>query len=120
MENGQNPTKAKINPLKFYNNLNGISEFGTEAMFHPYSGRLVYGEKKISYIFSYKNNFGVNNKDIKANSGDIIIIFNEDGTEVNLVCPWSTSLSLTQRAVFDGKFFYTAYLVISNHKILSF
>ena len=125
MENGQNPRKAKINQLKFYNNLSGKLEFGTEMMFHPYSGRLVYGEGKISCIFSYKNIFSGsgNKRDKKDNSGDIILIYNEEGTEVNLVCPWSTSHSLTQRALFDGKYFFTASLGDSepqNIKILRF
>ena len=111
MQNGDNPIKAKINQLKFYNIYNENLEYGTEAMFHPYSGRLAYGNGRIACIFSYKNNFGGKDKDDRIdNSADIILTYSEDGTEVNLVCPWSTSHSLTQRAVFDGKYFFTASL----------
>ena len=111
MQNGDNPIKAKINQLLFYNIYKEKLEYGIEAMFHPYSGRLAYGNGRIACIFSYKNNFfGKNREDRIDNSADIIITYSEDGTEVNLVCPWSTSHSLTQRALFDGKYFITASL----------
>ena len=123
MQNGENPIKNKINQLKFYNNFNGKQEFGTEVMFHPYSGRLVYGDRKIACIFSYKNNFGRIDKNRKDKSGDIVLVYNEEGTEVNLVCSWSTSQSLTQRAIFDGRYFITASFGDSepqNIKVLRF
>ena len=124
MQNGDNPIKAKINQIKFYNIYNENIEYGTEAMFHPYCGRLAYGNGRIACIFSYKNNFGGKDKDDRIdNSADIILTYSEDGTEVNLVCPWSTSHSLTQRALFDGKYFYTASLgdfEPSNIKIMRF
>ena len=124
MQNGDNPIKAKINQFIFYNTETEKLEYGTEAMFHPYSGRLAYGKGRITCIFSYKNNFGGKNKEDRIdNSADIILTYNEDGTEVNLVCPWSTSHSLTQRAMFDGKYFYTASLGDSephNIKVVRF
>ena len=110
MQNGENPFKAKINQLKFYNIITEKLEYGFEAMFHPYSGRLAYGNKRIACIFSYKNNFGGKDENRIDNSADLIITYSEDGTEVNLVCPWSTSHSLTQRALFNGKYFFTASL----------
>ena len=124
MQNGDNPIKAKINQFKFYNIYNEKIEYGTETMFHPYSGRLAYGNGRIACIFSYKNNFGGKDKDDRIdNSADIILTYSEDGTEVNLVCPWSTSHSLTQRALFDGKYFITASLgdfEPSNIKVMRF
>ena len=124
MQNGNNPLKAKINQLIFYNIYSEKIEHGTEIMFHPYSGRLSYGEGRIACIFSYRNNFGGKDKDdIADNSADIILTYNEEGTEVNLVCPWSTSHSLTQRAIFDGKYFFTASLGDSephNIKVVRF
>lgn len=111
MQNGENPIKAKINQLIFYNIETEKIEHGIEAMFHPYSGRLAYGKGRIACIFSYKNNFGGKDREDRIdNSADIILTYTEDGTEVNLVCPWSTSHSLTQRAIFDGKYFFTASL----------
>ena len=89
-------------------------------MFHPFSGRLSYGNGRIACIFSYQNNFGGKDSD---NSADIILTYSEDGTEVNLVCPWSTCHSLTQRVIFDGKYFYTASLGDSkphNIKLVKF
>ena len=69
------------------------------------------GKGELLEFISYKNNFEEKNKEDRIdNSTDIILTYNEDGTEVNLVCPWSTSHSLTQRAMFDGKYFYTASL----------
>ena len=50
MQNGENPSKAKINQLKFYNIITEKLEYGFEAMFHPYSGRLAYGNKRIACI----------------------------------------------------------------------
>ena len=124
MQNGNNPLKAKINQFIFYNIYSEKIEYGTEIMFHPYSGRLSYGEGRIACIFSYRNNFcGKDKDDIADNSADIILTYNEEGTEVNLVCPWSTSHSLTQRALFDGKYFYTASLGDSephNIKVVRF
>jgi hypothetical protein len=62
-------------------------------------------------IFSYKNHFGVRvGGSREDNSGDLIITYTDDGTEVNLVQNWSTSHSLTQRSYFDGQYFYTASL----------
>ena len=89
-------------------------------MFHPFSGRLSYGNGRIACIFSYQNNFGGKDSD---NESDIIMTFSEDGTEVNLVCPWSTCHSLTQRCIYDGKYFYTASLGDSqphNIKLVKF
>ena len=124
MQNGENPIKAKINQLKFFNIETEKLEHGTEAMFHPYSGRLAYGDGRIACIFSYKNNFGGKDREDRIdNSADIILTYTEDGTEVNLVCPWSTSHSLTQRAIFDGKYFFTASLGDSephNIKVVRF
>ena len=95
MQNGEDPIKAKINQIKFYNIETEKIEYGTEAMFHPYSGRLAYGDGRIACIFSYKNNFGGKDKDDRIdNSADMILTYTEDGTEVNLVCLWSTSHSL--------------------------
>ena len=80
-------------------------------MFHPYSGRLCYGARRILCIFSYMNNFGVRvGGGREDNSGDLIITYSDDGTEVNLVSNWSTTHSLTQRSYFDGRYFYTAAL----------
>ena len=96
MQNGEDPIKSKINQIKFYNIETEKIEYGTEAMFHPYSGRLAYGYGRIACIFSYKNNFGGKDKDDRIeNSADMILTYTEDGTEVNLVYPWPTSLSLT-------------------------
>ena len=124
MQNGENPIKAKINQLLFYNIYKEKLEYGIEAMFHPYCGRLAYGNGRIACIFSYKNNFCGKDKEERIdNSADIIITYSEDGTEVNLVCPWSTSHSLTQRALFDGKYFITASLGDSephNIKVVRF
>jgi hypothetical protein len=124
MQNGNNPLKAKINQFIFYNIYSEKIEYGTEIMFHPYSGRLSYGEGRIACIFSYRNNFcGKDKDDIADNSADIILTYNEEGTEVNLVCPWSTSHSLTQRVIFDGKYFFTASLGDSephNIKVVRF
>ena len=120
MQNGDNPLKAKINQLFFYNIYSEKLEPGTEIMFHPFSGRLSYGNGRIACIFSYQNNFGGKDTD---NSAVIILTYSEDGTEVNLVCPWSTCHSLTQRAIFDGKYFYTASLGDSkphNIKLVKF
>ena len=41
---------------------------------------------------------------------DTIIVYNEEGTEVHLAANWATSHSLTQRCVFDGRYFFTASL----------
>ena len=124
MQNGDNPIKAKINQFNFYNTITEKLEYGTECMFHPYSGRLAYGDGRIACIFSYKNNFGGKDKEDRIdNSADIILTYSEDGTEINLVCPWSTSHSLTQRAMFDGKYFFTTSLGDSephNIKIIRF
>ena len=124
MQNGDNPIKAKINQFLFYNIYNEKLEYGTEALFHPYNGRLAYGNGRIACIFSCKNNFGGKDKEDRIdNSADIILTYSEDGTEVNLVCPWSTSHSLTQRALFDGKYFITASLGDSephNIKVVRF
>ena len=120
MQNGDNPMKAKINQFFFYNIYSEKLEPGTEIMFHPFSGRLSYGNGRIAVIFSYQNNFGGKDSD---NNADIILTYSEDGTEVNLVCPWSTSHSLTQRSIYDGKYFYTASLGDSqphNIKIVRF
>lgn len=123
MQNGENPLKAKINQIKFYNYLTENIQYGTESMFLPYSGRLSYGNNKISCIFSYKNNFGGKYNNLAINSADIILLYNEDGTEVNLVYPWSTSHSLTQRMLFDGRYFISASLGDSephNIKVVRF
>ena len=125
MQNGNNPIKARINQLFFYNIYSEKLEPGTEIMFHPYSGRLSYGNGRIAVIFSYKNTFVGKDKDKDRadNSADIILTYNEEGTEVNLVCPWSTSHSLTQRVIFDGKYFFTASLGDSephNIKVVRF
>ena len=111
MQNGSFPVEAKINQLIFFNDITKKPEFGMNAMFHPYSGRLSYGARRIMCIFSYMNHFGVrvggNRED---NSGDLIITYSDDGTEDNLVQNWSTTHSLAQRSYFDGKYFYTASL----------
>ena len=111
MQNGSYPIEAKINQLMFYNDKTKKPEFGMNAMFHPYSGRLCYGARRIMCIFSYMNNFGVRvGGGREDNSGDLIITYSDDGTEVNLVSNWSTTHSLTQRSYFDGQYFYTASL----------
>ena len=111
MQNGSFPIEAKVNQLIFYNDKTKKPEFGMNAMFHPYSGRLCYGARRIMCIFSYMNNFGVRvGGGREDNSGDLIITYSDDGTEVNLVSNWCTTHSLTQRSYFDGKYFYTAAL----------
>ena len=111
MQNGSFPVEAKINQLIFYNDETKKPEFGMNAMFNPYSGRLSYGARRIMCIFSYMNHFGVRvGGSREDNSGDLIITYSDDGTEVNLVQNWSTTHSLTQRSYFDGQYFYTASL----------
>ena len=111
MQNGSYPIEAKVNQLIFYNDKTKKPEFGMNAMFHPYSGRLCYGARRIMCIFSYMNNFGVRvGGGREDNSGDLVITYSDDGTEVNLVSNWSTTHSLTQRTHFDGRYFYTASL----------
>ena len=53
MQNGSFPVEAKINQLIFYNDETKKPEFGMNAMFNPYSGRLSYGARRIMVIFSY-------------------------------------------------------------------
>ena len=111
MQNGSFPVEAKINQLIFYNDVTKKPEFGMNAMFNPYSGRLSYGARRILCIFSYMNHFGVRvGGSREDNSGDLIITYSDDGTEVNLVQNWSTTHSLAQRSYFDGQYFYTASL----------
>ena len=111
MQNGSFPVEAKVNQLIFFNDITKKPEFGMNAMFHPYSGRLSYGARRIMCIFSYMNHFGVRvGGSREDNSGDLIITYTDDGTEVNLVQNWSTSHSLTQRSYFGGQYFYIASL----------
>ena len=110
MQNGAYPLKAEPNQLLFYDNTNEKIEFGMNAMFKPYSGRLAFGQGKIICIFSYMNNFGVANGQRHDNNGDTIVTYSLDGSEVHLVSAWSTTHSLAQRAWYDGRFLYTASL----------
>ena len=111
MQNGSFPVEAKINQLIFFNEITKKPEFGMNAMFHPYSGRLSYGARRIMCIFSYMNHFGVRvGGSREDNSGDLIITYSDDGTEVNLVQNWSTTHSLAQRSYFNGQYFFTASL----------
>ena len=110
MQNGPYPLKAEANQLMFFNNVTEKVEFGMNAMFSPFSGRLCYARGKILCIFSYMNNFGVLQGVRNDNNGDTIITYSLDGSEVNLVSAWSTTHSLKQRAIYDGKYFYTASL----------
>ena len=110
MQNGPYPLKAEANQLMFFNNVTEKVEFGMNAMFSPFSGRLCYARGKILCIFSYMNNFGVLQGVRNDNNGDTIITYSLDGSEVNLVSAWSTTHSLKQRAMYDGKYFYTASL----------
>ena len=111
MQNGSFPVEAKINQLIFFNDVTKKPEFGMNAMFHPYSGRLSYGARRIMCIFSYMNHFGVRvGGSREDNSGDLIITYSDDGTEVNLVQNWSTTHSLAQRSYFNGQYFFTASL----------
>ena len=54
-------------------------------MFYQYSGRLCYAARRIMYIFSYMNNFGVRVRGREDNSGDLIITYSDDDIEVNLI-----------------------------------
>ena len=110
MQNGPYPLKAEANQLMFFNNVTEKVEFGMNAMFSPFSGRLCYARGKILCIFSYMNNFGVLQGVRNDNNGDTIVTYSLDGSEVNLVSAWSTTHSLKQRAIYDGKYFYTASL----------
>ena len=111
MNNGPNPLKCQSNQLLFFNNQTEKIEFGMNAMFKPFSGRIVYGQKRILLIFSYMNNFGLfKGGEREDNSGDTVVSYSEDGTQVHLVQNWSTTHSLSQRVLYNGKDFFTLSL----------
>ena len=111
MNNGPNPLKCQNNQLLFFNNQTEKIEFGMNSMFKPFSGRVIYGQKRILLIFSYMNNFGLfKGGEREDNSGDTIVSYSEDGTEVHLVQNWSTTHSLCQRGLYNGKDFFTLSL----------
>ena len=107
MQNGPNPLKPEKNQLLFINTETNKIEFGMNAMFNPLSGRLCYGYGRILCVFSYMNNFGLSKDGYREdNNGDTIVTYSEDGSQVHLVQSWSTTHSLCQRCVFNGKYFY--------------
>jgi uncharacterized protein (TIGR02145 family) len=112
MQNGAYPMRAEANQLIFIEADTEKPVFGMNAMHQPISGRLAYGDEKILVIFSYTNFFGYLSPDSERQDhlGETIITYSEDGKEVNLASNWSTSHSLTQRAIYDGRYFYTASL----------
>lgn len=110
MQNENNPIVASSNQLMFFDPETEKPVYGMNTMHSPVSGRISYGKGKICVIFSYYNYFGNNKGEREDHNADTIIIFNEDGTEVNLVSNWNCTHSLTQRSAFDGKFFYTVSL----------
>ena len=107
MQNGPNPLKPEKNQLLFINSESNKIEFGMNAMFNPLSGRLSYGYGRILCVFSYMNCFGLTkNGEREDNNGDTVVTYSEDGSQVHLVQSWSTTHSLCQRCVFNGKYFY--------------
>lgn len=125
MQNGNLPILAQKNQLIFFDNNdntnlnfykdNNIDKnispvFGMNAMHTPISGKVKFGNNKICVIFSYYNYFGTYNGIREDHNGDTIIMYSEDGLEVNLVNNWNCSHSLTQKIIYDGKNFVTCSL----------
>lgn len=111
MQNGNLPIFPQKDQLMFYDPMNEKPVFGMETMHRPISGSLAYGNNKICCLFSYYNYFGSNIKgEREDNQGDSIVIYSDNGMEVNLVNSWSTTHSLCHRLFFSNGYFYSASL----------
>ena len=79
---------------------------GTEFMYNPLSGKLLYSNGRIFLIFSYNN---YNSSDSNLN-GDTIISFNETGSDLDFSAIWGTSQSFIQSVTEEKDWVWTASL----------
>ena len=107
MNNGDSPTVRK-QQISFSNKF-GSSEFGTEIMFSPSSGKLAYGRGRIGLIFSHYNAFGTPTQR-NDHQGDTNYSFNRRIQNERISWNWKSSHSLIQTQIYDGQFFNTASL----------
>jgi hypothetical protein len=108
MNNGENPMSIN-NQISFYNSSGEIS-FGMEAMHRPHNGQLIVGRNRIVLIFAHYNNFDANEGGVDNHTGDTVISFDMNGSDILMGTSWDTSHSLTQRLVYDGLQFVTTSL----------
>ena len=79
---------------------------GTEFMYNPLGGKLLYSNGRIFLIFSYNN---YNSSDSNLN-GDTIISFNETGSDLDFSAIWGTSQSFIQSVTEEKDWVWTASL----------
>ena len=108
MKNGKDPNSAP-DQLTF-TNTDGSLPYGMKCMHKPHNGELQIGRGRIFLVFAHYNNFKCGESSRDDHTGDTMISCNFSGENFMLGSNWSASHSLTQRAVYDGKFFITSTL----------
>lgn len=108
MNNGNNATKAE-DQLDFFKS-EGKRLFGMSAMFNPHNGKLLIGRGRIFLVFAHYNNFKAESGGVDNHTGDTMVSCDFDGKDWKLGSSWSTSHSLDQNAVYNGKRFITSSL----------
>ena len=108
MNNGADP-KAIVEQIDFFDK-DKKRFFGMNAMYKPHNGQFVLGRGRIFLTFAHYNNFKIDEGGLDGHTGDTMISFDYDGKGWMLGSAWSASHSLVQRAVYDGKMFYTSAL----------
>ena len=108
VNNGNEPNEPK-DQIDFFDE-NSKRLFGMEAMYKPHNGQLVEGRGRIFLIFTHYNNFNAGKGSLDGHSGDCMISFDYSGKGWMMGSSWATSHSLVQRALYDGRQFYTSSL----------
>jgi hypothetical protein len=102
-------TTKEGNNIKQYTIENGEKKIveGTEFMYNPINGKLIYSSGRIFLIFSYKN---YNNKNQNGLNGDSIISLSETGSDIDFSAIWKTSQSFIQTITEEPDWVWTASL----------
>ena len=87
--------------------LNKEPVFGMRFMYHPDSGKLIYGFERIMLIFSHYNYF----LDNGGHTGDTTVTFDSSLNDMDFGLTWGASHSLIQSAVVDDLYLWTASII---------
>eukprot|EP01125_Pyxidicula_operculata_P001269 TRINITY_DN11174_c0_g1_i1.p1 TRINITY_DN11174_c0_g1~~TRINITY_DN11174_c0_g1_i1.p1 ORF type:complete len:752 (-),score=172.94 TRINITY_DN11174_c0_g1_i1:35-2290(-) len=105
MNNGASPDGLGTDQIWLLDSSTKKPMFGTNAMWKPNNGRLLYTNNRIMAIFAHYNNFG-NITVRNDHTGDTLITLDEStGGSMRVSFSWGSSHSLLQSVVFDGNKF---------------
>jgi hypothetical protein len=98
INNGKDP--VKVTEQVHFCDKEGNPHFGSNMMFNPDNGKVIYANKRVMTLFSHYNCFKLSPRD--CHTGDCMLSFDLSGKDERCAWMWGVSHSVLNTMMYDG------------------